>query len=207
MDREELRSLVNHHQQVVSARRCVEVVIAFYVIACVVVLFIEPVVTIVLLCVSPITLLIFLISYSSVKRQVRKMIANEEVNHPVPNGKSTVKGENALDNPAVAIAASYALGKAVKNRSKKSALARNPNTERYAAARAEQNMASGERISLSKRTCATCIYWCGQRQLISQPGGRGYVQMPKTKARANCSKKNRTISVLESNCKYWNPLG
>ena len=102
--------------------------------------------------------------------------------------------------------ASYVIGKAVGEKRKQSPLAKNPYTEKYAEQQRKLDLISGQRIALNKQECVSCAYWCGQRQVVTQPGGRGYVQLPRYAQPARCSKQSRTVSLNVPMCRDWTPL-
>ncbi len=105
---------------------------------------------------------------------------------------------------AVAVAAAAAVaGQVATERARNSSLTKNPYAERYAETQRQVDMVTGQRVPVSTHNCATCTYWCGQRQLVNQPGGRIYVQLPRNVQPAKCTKRVRTIYTMPTNCNDW----
>lgn len=111
-----------------------------------------------------------------------------------------------LDNPVVRMAASYAIGKAVLETSKKTESYqrnhRNPNADRYKKATHEAWESAGAKYRADERICATCAYWGGERQFVNS-GNKKYVQPKRNAGSAKCSKMHRTIYTLSDHCSNW----
>ena len=128
---------------------------------------------------------------------------NNTVQEPRETSNSAIS--EALDNPVVGIAASYALGKTVQNANERAAnkvISRlEKNRQPFSETLKEHDWASGHRIPFSRNTCYTCAYWNGERKIE-----RDCILIPQNVPSAKCSKTVGTIYVAKSNCRNWKPL-
>ena len=115
------------------------------------------------------------------------------------------KAQKILDNPAIEVAASYALGKTVQNANKQAAnkviSILEKNRKPFSETLKEHDWASGHRIPFNRNTCYTCAYWNGERKIE-----KDYILVPQNAPSAKCSKIVGTVYVAKSNCRNWRPL-
>lgn len=117
---------------------------------------------------------------------------------------------NILDNPVVGAAASYTMGKAVVDSSKKTKayqnMSKNPNTERYKEAHENaNNNRLSKQVPLTRKQCATCKYWQGERSIKGR-GSSACVQLPGNDKAAGCGRIAGSKKTSGNSCNKWQGL-
>ena len=185
MDKNELKWVVNHHPDIVSMKKTMVIMLILLLIGSIVLLIVLPVAGFIGLCLWPILLLCYWGALSGKKKNVRKQIEQNGVNWEVPQriivskeptkNSSTTQSRRVVEsNSVVDMAASYAIGKAVTNKTKQSPLAENPyqkNQTTQTTTRANTSKYVSK-MGKTHQCCGTCQFWSGSRELDAVNHGR-----------------------------------
>lgn len=176
MDTEELNRLANQHPDIVSMRKSRTIFSVIWFVASVVLLFINPLMGIIGLCTFPFLLLCLWFALMGKKRVIRKHIEKYGVDGVNPQNDALIRsGKRTGSNPVVDAAASYAIGKAVTSKIKRSPLATNPYNKKQTHTPTTARASSPRYVSKlgkSHLCCGTCEYWGGSRELDAVNHGR-----------------------------------
>lgn len=231
MDNNELNKAVKNHPDVIHLSKVFKMECIIIAIVFVIGIVLLPPVSFLAAVCFMVVLIIFLVGGAIAKNKVRKNILEKgidvayaesyisrrikvaqrqsgaQLDQPSQKNKN-VKGQQVqeiLDNPVVEVAASYALGRTAQNTNERAAnkvinrLEKNRKTTSELLK--EKDWVCGHRIPFDRNICYTCAHWNGERKVE-----RNNILVPQNVSSAKCSKKIRTIYVVESNCRSWEPL-
>lgn len=218
MDKNELKWVVNHHPDIVSMKKTMAIMLILWLIGSIILLIVLPVAGFIGLCLWPILLLCYWGALSGMKKNVRKQIEQNGVNWEVPQriyvSKESIQNNNTTQsrrvvesNPVVDVAASYAIGKAVTNKTKQSPLAENPYHKQTTPTRATTRASTSKYVSKMGKThqcCGTCQYWSGSRELDAVNHGRiANIISKDGKCTCKASSKCRMSMGYDKTCIKW----
>lgn len=206
MDKKELNRLVNQHSDVVLMRKSITAFSVIWFVTSVVLLFINPLIGIIGLCIFPFLLFCYWFALRGKKKDIRKYIEeygvewlNTQNDAPVQSGKRTGS------NPVVDAAASYAIGKTVTSKTKRSPLAANPYTKKQTYTPTTARASFRKYVSkVYNLCCGTCEYWSGSRELDAVNHGRIANIITKVgKCSCKDSPQCRKNMDYDKNCRKW----
>lgn len=208
MDKKELNRLANQHSDVVLMRKSRTAFSVIWFVASVVLLFINPLMGIIGLCIFPFLLFCYWLALRGKKKDIRKHIEKYGVEWLNPqNDAPTRSGKRTGSNPVVDAAASYAIGKAVTSKTKRSPLAANPYKKKQTYTSTTARASSPRYVSKMGKShlcCGTCEYWSGSRELDAVNHGRIANIITKV---GKCSCKNspqcRKNMDYDKKCRKW----
>lgn len=213
MDKKELKWVVNHHPDIISMKKTMAIMLVLWLLGSIVLLIVLPVAGIIGLVLWPVLGLCYWAGLSGRKRLVRKQIEQNGVNWEVPKRieveKATAQSRRVVEsNPVVDVAASYAIGKAVMNKTKQSPLAENPYHKKQTTPTQTISRASTSKyVSKMGKThqfCGTCQYWSGSRELDAINHGRiANIISKDGKCTCKASSKCRMSMGYDKTCGKW----
>lgn len=207
MDKKELNEIVKQHPEVKALRKSSIGLSIILLIASIVLLFINRLMGIIGICAFPILVLCYWIAYKGKIKDIRKR--TEEYGEEWLESQNDANSQRVAPNRlAVDAAASYAIGKAVTNRSKQSPLTENPyHKKQEVPTQAASRAITSKYVCKMGKTnqcCGTCQYWCGDRELDAVNHGRiANIVSKDGKCACKRGQKHRTSVGYSKTCSEW----
>lgn len=207
MDKKDLNEIIKQHPDVKALRKSAIGLSLIWLIASIVLLFINRLIGIIGLCTFPILVLCYWFAYKGKIKDIRKQTDEYGEEWLESKGDASIQRSNTKRLVADA-AASYAIGKTVTKGSKQSPLTENQyHKKQEAPTQAASKAITSKYVCKMGKTnqcCGTCQYWCGDRELDAVNHGRiASIVSKDGKCACKRGSKYRTSVGYSKTCSEW----